>query len=173
MSQGAVVMIRRLFLMAALVSAMLAWGGSASAQGEEEYSAGFYAGRCTDIGDEVRQLDALQFGEGEQIGTPGAPRVLQSTTDDIDDVPVDELTETPHAIVILDGDTQVACGEFGGNVGHDRDEDLVFGLAPLDDSGYVGVAVVDEIGVDDNEGEDDEDDFDVTLYVVYPESLQD
>lgn len=165
-------MTRRLFLIIAVMGATLAWAGGATAQGEDDYSAGLYSGRCGDIGDEVLGLNALQFQEGELHGTPGAPSVLQSDTDDINEASPDELFADPHVIVVSAGDTQVACGEFGGNIGHDRDQDLVFGLAPIDDSGYVGVAVVTDIDVDDNEGDDD-DDFDVTLYVVYPESRQD
>lgn len=161
--------MRRIFLIATAITAMFTWASSASAQGEEEYSAGFYSGRCDSIGDEVRQLDALQFEQGELRGTPGAPDVLQSTTDDIDDVPIDDLLGEPHSIVISAGDTQVACGEFGGNVGGDRDEDLVFGLAAIDDSGYVGVAVVEGLSGDENDGEGD-DDLDVTVYVVHPDS---
>ena len=157
-------MIRRLFLVLTAVSAMLLWSATAYAQGNEEFSAGIYSGRCGDIGDEVRRLNVPQFETGDWQGTQGAPRVLESDTDDIGDVSANELFDTPHVVVVLADADVVACGEIGGHLGDDDDEDLLFGLRPIDDSEYVGVAVVNDI-------DDDDDEFEVEVYVVYPESL--
>lgn len=159
-------MIRRSFLVVAVLSAMLSWGEAAYAQGEEEYDAAIYSGLCDEIGDQVRRLDALQFEIGEWRGTEGAPSVLESETEDIDDVPAEELFDTPHVVIVAAEGEAVACGEFGGLVGVVRDQDLVFGLAPIDESGYVGMTIVDGVS-----REDDDDQFDVNVYVVHPETI--
>ena len=159
-------MIRRSVLVVAVLSAMLSWGEAAYAQGEEEYDAAIYSGLCYEIGDQVRLLDALQFEWGTWEGTEGAPSVLESETEDIDDVPAEELFDTPHVVVVAAEGEAVACGAIGGHVGIDRDQDLVFGLEPIDDSGYVGITIVEGVS-----RENDDDQFDMNVYVIHPETV--
>ncbi|HEV2128918.1 MAG TPA: hypothetical protein VGR22_09895 [Thermomicrobiales bacterium] len=159
-------MISRFVLLLSILAAMFVSIQATSAQGEDQYTAAIVSGRCIDIGEAVLVLDTPQYETGEWRGTEGAPVVLESDNDDIGEVPASVLFDTPHSVVVLEDDDPVACGEFGGLVGVEEDQDLIFGLSPVNDSGYVGVVVVNGVSRDD---EDDE--FEVDVYVIDPESL--
>lgn len=159
-------MISRFVLVLSILAAMFVSIQTASAQGEEQYTAAIYSGRCYDIGDPVLVLDTPQYEIGEWRGTEGAPEVLESNNDNIGEVPASELFDTPHSVVVFEDDEMVACGEFGGLVGVERDQDLVFGLSPVNDSGYVGVVVVNGV----SRGDEDEQ-FEVDVYIIDPESM--
>lgn len=156
-------MFRRSSVLLLVCAAALAWSGAVSAQ-NGDYTAAIHAGMCGELGEEVESLDAPSpKGTGADVGVEGTSVVYHSDTDDDDiAIPDSELVNNPHSIVVFDGDTPVACGEIGGNV-HDG-EDLWIALHEVDDSGYTGVAELDDLL------DDDDDEVEIDLYVVQPTS---
>jgi len=144
------------------LGAALMLGGSAVAQDQPiPVSAAIHAGSCAEPGEQVVALDAFRTGMGSAVGASGVPVVVESSTDDIGRISGQDLTGSPHLIAVFADDAMVACGDIGGVV---DDDDLLVGLSPVDDSGYFGVANVEDIT------DDDDDDLEVDIYVVQPNS---
>jgi hypothetical protein len=84
------------------------------------------------------------------------PVVVESSTDDIGRLSGQDLTGSPHLVAVFVDD---ACGDIGGVT---DDDDLMVGLSPVDESGYFGVANIEDVT------DDDDDDLEVDVYVVQP-----
>ena len=153
--------MRRLLPTSIALGTSLIWGGIATAQVGTDATAAVHSGMCTELGQEVATLDPPRPEDGAWVGVEGLGVVLESETDDV--VSGRVLLDTPHSIVVSAGDTPVACGEIGG---YANDEDLDIGLQPVGDSGYFGVATLDD--VDDDDGGDDDDDVEIDLPVFQP-----
>ena len=144
----------RSFLMPIAVGASLVWGGIGAAQDGGDISAAVHSGGCDDLGQEVASLTVPSSEDGEWAGVDGIGAVLESETDDV--ASGQALLDSPHSIVVFAQGNVVACGEVGGNV---DDEDLDIGLRPVGDSGYFGIAKLNDVrGDDDTDGADDADD---------------
>ncbi len=141
--------------MVALIAA-LGLGGIASAQDNSEVTAAVHSGMCNDLGDEVASLNNPEPESGNWIGVEGIGQVLESETDDV--VDSGDLIDSPHSIVIFAGGEVVACGEVGG---YADDDDLYIGLQPVGNSGYFGIAELDDV-------DDDDDEVEIDLYVFQP-----
>ncbi len=151
-----------------------AQGQSAVAQGD--MPAGIYAGACTDPNPEpVHRLtdvrlsggvtgdaaddddDDVQAGQAGGIGGALVEPVAFSDTE-IDDR-IDALTQQPHVVIIWDSaepNRVLACGQIGGFPV--KDDDLAFGLTEQTDSGYHGIAILDD--------EDDDNEVEIALYLA-------
>lgn len=96
----------------------------------------------------------------ERRGTLSAAEVVYSETDDIQ-FGWDAMLASPHAIVVHESEdymeNYIACGDIGGVVYDDDGNEMVIGLHPVGDSGYSGLAVLNEDG--DSE-------VDVEVYLV-------
>jgi hypothetical protein len=148
-------MMSRGLVLAIAICAALAWGNVATAQ-NGDISAAVHSGACNELGDEVASLNTPQPEGGDWVGVEGLGVVLQSETDDV--VSGQDLIDSPHSVVIFAGGTVVACGEVGGPL---DDEDLYIGLQPVDNSGYFGIAELDDL-------DDDDDEVEIDLYVFQP-----
>ena len=128
----------------------------------ETLVAGIYAGSCADFtGDPVETLRDLTLDSrnAEFRGLNTAMAVLDSDTEL--NIAIGSLLDSPHAIVVGDATAPVACGDIGGLVDlNDDDEDLDIGLWPVDDSGYFGIAEID--------GDDEDNETEVSVYVAVP-----
>jgi hypothetical protein len=149
-----------LSLAAFVLFAVLAEVQVTSAQSDGDHTAAIHAGACGEIGEELVMLNAPQHESGDWLGIEGLAPILESDTEDISDVSGPGLTDEPHSIVMFSGETAVACGEIGGPV---DDDDMIVSIHPVDESGYFGIADIDDI-LDD----DDDDGVEVHLYVVQP-----
>jgi len=125
--------------------------------------AGVFAGSCADFagGEPVEALRDLTLdnANGEARGLPSAMAVLDSDTELR--VSINTFLDSPHSIVIGDPSNPVACGDIGGLVDlNNDDEDLDIGLWPVNDSGYFGIAEID--------GDDDDNETEISVYVAVP-----
>jgi hypothetical protein len=126
-------------------------------------TAGIFAGTCDAPGASVFALTdvALTDDDGRQpsgdpVGAAGAAEVLISDTQR-NGTNIDALIGQPHALVVDGADgTAVACGEIGGYPY--ENEDLYIGPRAQNGSGVAGVALI--------EGDDDDNELDVTAYLV-------
>ena len=126
-------------------------------------SAGIFAGTCDAPGASAFALNdvALTDDDGRQpsgdpVGAAGAAEVLISDTQ-LNGTNIDALIGQPHVLVVNGADgTAVACGEIGGYLY--ENEDLYIGLRAQNGSAVAGVALI--------EGDDDDDEIDVTVYLV-------
>lgn len=126
-------------------------------------TAGIFAGTCDAPGASAFALNdvALTDDDGRQpsgdpVGAAGAAEVLISDTQ-LNGANIDTLIGQPHVLVVNGADgTAVACGEIGGYLY--ENEDLYVGLRAQNDSGVAGVALI--------EGDDDDNELDVTVYLV-------
>jgi hypothetical protein len=104
-----------------------------------------------------------QTSQGQFVGSESASVVERSDDTEIQ-TSLDELVGAPHVVTIFESEgseTIIACGEIGGFVlseDDDDDEDLVIGLREQADSGFAGVAAFDD--------EDDDSELDVDLYLA-------
>ena len=144
--------------MAIVAGVSLVWGSAATAQDSGEVSAAVHGGTCDDLGSEVASLDAPRPDRGDWVGVENLGVVLESETDDV--APGEDLLSSPHSVVVFSEGNPVACGEIGGYV---DDDDLRIGLQPVDDSGYFGIASIDDIDDDD-----DDDEVEIDLSVFQP-----
>jgi plastocyanin len=159
-----------------LISGLIAFGrtptraqdATPGAIGGVSLTAGFpvaiHAGTCdAPVADPEHDLGvALPWGsddddedDDESRGNP--PPTLTLATDETVDATYDDLLDSPHVILVHQNPdvagSYLACGELGGVV---EDGELAITLRPLNDSGIAGVAILDE----------DEDETDVTVYVI-------
>ncbi len=148
--------IKTLGLSALLLGGMAA-GGVVMAQDQQvpAHPANVLAGTCDNL-DPVPKAQlshvTVQVNDGEEqdANTPRgvltASRVLLSSTEDVE-LPLEDILSSAHSISIYlsdaEIDTPIACGEIGGIV---VDENLYFGLWPMNDSGYSGIAHLTEDG---------------------------
>ena len=101
--------------------------------------------------------DDVQAGQAGGIGGALVEPVAFSDTE-IDDR-IDALTQQPHAVIVWDSADRnrvLACGQIGGVPVND--DDLAFGLTEQTDSGYHGIAILDD--------EDDDNEVEITLYLA-------
>lgn len=120
-------------------------GEAPSATGEPAETggmpAGIYAGSCAQ-GDDlelVADLNALRVPDGEAQGATDALPVAAAFTEV--EVAFEEILDGNHVVAVhaeSDADELVACGAIGGIL--DANGALSIGLAPVNDSGVVGVA---------------------------------
>lgn len=144
------------------IAAVLAIAGSllvsetASADTEMfPHPANVHEGSCFDIGAVVAPLGDVSselLVEGaptatEQAETPESAIPVEASVTTIPLAAVD-LLATPHSIVVRQSadkpDLSLLCGDIGGaGMGP---ADLAFGLGPVDDSGYSGIATMHDNG---------------------------
>jgi len=124
-------------------------GSRASAHDEESHPAHIHTGSCPTPGDVVYPLSNV----GADFSVDGTPSAGAETVGSTSAVPVDASVTTvkssladivagEHAIVVHESaeniQNYIACGDVGGAML--GASDLPIGLAPLNDSGYSGVA---------------------------------
>jgi hypothetical protein len=108
-----------------------------------------YSGDCDTIGDEVATLNDVLPEDGDVVGDEKAIKAEMSNTLGalfFLDAAIDE----GMALVVYEDettDTPIACGELGGVNTHDGM--LPIGLGEVDDSGFVGTAVLSYNDVDE------------------------
>lgn len=98
-------------------------------------------------------------GGGEFVGADDASVVEGSEDSDIG-IGLDALLAEPHVIAVFESDgsdTIIACGSIGGFASAD-DDDLAVGLREQNDSGFAGVALLDD--------DDDDNELDVDVYIA-------
>jgi hypothetical protein len=157
-----------LFTLAALLAGgmlFLGISGGVIAQGTpqpmpgmagESHPAHIHNGSCANLGDVVAPLSnvsaqALNNGtptamEGQMMGSASAIPVLSSVT--TVDMSLSDILNGEHAVNVHESaeniGTYVACGDIGGTmIGQ---TDLLFGMAPLNNSGLSGVASLHDNG---------------------------
>ncbi|HEV2107824.1 MAG TPA: cupredoxin family copper-binding protein [Thermomicrobiales bacterium] len=120
----------------------------------EPHPAHIHTGTCGELGDVVVPLDQLALADGEGTGPESARAADVSET--TVNLALTDIIAGGHAINVHESEanigTYIACGDIGGVVVEGR---LIIGLGELNDSGYTGVAVLEENG----------DQTDVTAYV--------
>ena len=113
----------------------------------EVHPAHIHSGTCAELGDVVLPpMDLAHVGaDAEATGAASAIPVKSSLT--VVDMPLQEIIDGDHAInVHLSAEeigTYIACGDIGGAVTIDEDEEegeLVIGLGEVNDSGHTGIA---------------------------------
>lgn len=76
------------------------------------------SGVCDSLGPVVAELGSVQEGQGAAVGVEGTPAVAQGFG--LAPVSFTAMTETPHAVAILDSADEdgrpLACGEIGGSL---------------------------------------------------------
>jgi len=147
---------RRMSRLAAIVAAMMlfagaiaSFGSQASAHGDEAHPAHIHVGDCAAPGEVVFPLSNV----GSSFDVNGTPTAGSEVVGQDSAIPVDASVTTVaasladivaggHAIVIHESaeniGNYIACGAVGGMML--GDSDLPVGLAPLNDSGYSGIA---------------------------------
>ena len=149
---------------ALLLSATVVAGGvglstAQQAPAVETLQASNFATSCADLtGDAVETLEnlLLEKDDADFRGLPSAMVVLQSESEV--DLSMKSMLDSPHSIVIGDPNEPVACGDIGGYVPEEDDDDaddLEIGLMPWGDSGYFGVAHIDGDNNFDADADDD------------------
>jgi hypothetical protein len=141
----------------ALATSIALNGGVTSAQSVDSLPVAIVAGDCTAPGEVVATLEDATAPSGSMQGSETAIPVWESDSEV--DLRLSDLLASPHALLVGDVGSPVACGDIGGVV--DDDDDLMIGLAAVDAPGYSGVA-------DFDGDDDDDDDLDVDVYVVLP-----
>jgi plastocyanin len=120
-----------------------------AAQGDEAelHPAHIHSGTCADLGDVVVPLtDLANIGDdAERTGAISSIPVKSSMT--VVDMPLQEIIDGGHAINVHQSaeeiDVYIACGDIGGVVTMDEDEEeneLIIGLGELNESGHTGIA---------------------------------
>ena len=169
--RGVAMKVTRLLAIPAMVGALalgvVANGVFAQEQGgttaNAPTTAGIFAGTCDVLGASALALNDIGVSDddgrrpsGDPVGAAEAAEVLMSNTEPRD-ANLDDLLAQPHSIVVNGADgTAVACGEVGGSL-YDN-EDLYVGLRAQNGSGVAGVALI--------EGDDDDPELEVTLFLV-------
>ncbi len=137
----------------------MAGTGSALAQDEESTASHpihIHAGTCEELDPNplapldnmVPRIneDAEDESDNQPVGVLTAPNVLVTSSDEID-VAWDDMLAGSHAINVHLSDeevqTYIACGDIGGVV---VDDQLIVALQPLNDSGYMGLAIFQQDG---------------------------
>jgi hypothetical protein len=118
-----------------------------SAQEADSHPAHIHSGSCTTLGDVVYPLNNVSSSP-DMMGTPMAGMMMGATTAipvEMSSTTVDttlaDLTSEAYAINVHESAANIgnyiACGDIGGSV---MGSDLAIGIAPLNDSGFSGVA---------------------------------
>ena len=117
----------------------------AAPAGDGPHPAHIHSGSCAELGDVVVPLTDVAAREGEERGMGSGHPVKGSHTQV--EMPFDEILDGGHAINVHlsaeEIDTYIACGDIMGVVFPDEDDgeqQLVIGLAELNDSGHTGTA---------------------------------
>ena len=150
----------------------LVGSSSALAQDPDEavpaHPAFIQAGDCTDLeANAVGSLNDVELlhndsddEEANQVhGTLSSSPVFYSKSEEVG-FSFDDMLAESHAIAVHESDTDIqtslACGEIGGVVVDDR---LVIALHPVNESGYIGIAILTK----DSDGN-----VDVEIYLAEP-----
>lgn len=139
-------------------------GSCAEAGGEPAYDLGplISYSDLSDLSDINESRADTGLATLEPVPPRGSAAALPVLTlsAELDDTDFEDLLDGgTYALVVLgEAGAAVACGELGGVVYGDE---LAIGLAPVADSGYAGVALLD---VDEETFDDD--DVEVTVYIV-------
>jgi hypothetical protein len=147
---------QRLILGAALLLALASGPPRAPAQEFDAYPADIHQGSCERLGPAVFSLpdlrsafqsDASPVPAVEQMGPAATVPVMMSQT--ALDIPVTNLWEEDHALVIADPDSRIiACGVIGGPMTLQMagmvmpGDQLVVGVGEQENSGYAGIALL-------------------------------
>ena len=147
---------QRLILGAALLLALAGGPPRASAQESDAYPADILKGSCERLGPAVFSLpdlrsefktDASPVPAVEQMGPAATVPVMMSQT--ALDIPVTNLWEENHALVIAEPDGRIiACGVIGGPMTLQMagmvmpGDQLVVGVGEQENSGYAGIALL-------------------------------
>ena len=145
-----------LMVLATLVVSTSAPRASAQDGDRTPHPAHIHDGTCDELGDVVFPLEDVSLvEEGEVQGSRSASPVEVSETEV--ESPLDDILGGRHAVNIhLSAEEigeYIACGNVGGRV---VDGKLAIGLREVNNSGYTGVAVLQE----------DDDETDVTVYLL-------
>ena len=113
----------------------------------EQHPTAIHQGTCDQPGELVAELVSLIAPEGEAVGPAGANAVKQGEA--TVDLPMTDIVGGEHILVAMGGPTYaadrqdeiIACGAIGGVP---VDGVVTFGLAPMNDSSHVGVAMLSE-----------------------------
>ncbi len=153
----------------ALVASLLVPTGAVADDDDDRFGVWIYPGTVEQLGDSPLaslgslesedDLDDLDDIDGLDLSGIEADRFWEDDEDV--DFTIDELTATPHTVIVRADDSEdspiILAGLIAGDL--DNDGDLTIWLEPVDDSGFAGIAHFD---ADDD---DDDDDTDVTVVV--------
>lgn len=170
----------RTFVAGAALAATIGIGGAAGVIAQDsappsDHPAHIHAGTCADLDPNpvaplfnllpigVERDDDGEVAETPEVrGTLTVGDVTYSETDNIE-FAWDDMLASPHAIVVHESEeymeNYIACGDIGGVVFGDDDDEMVIGLHPVGDSGYTGIAMLDA---------DDNGEVDVDVYMSAP-----
>ncbi len=167
------VMVRTLSVLAL---AVFAFATPVLADDDDEFGAYIYEGTVDDFGDrpveEIGELDSLWDDDGDDVddvwrvigGDDPAPNPLWGEDDEDVDLTIEELTATPHVLVVHEGESTstpvIAIGAIEGEVG--ADGTLMIDLEEVDGSGFEGRAHF----APDHDDDDDETDVTVGVWQV-------
>ncbi|MDQ3657607.1 MAG: hypothetical protein M3457_21335 [Chloroflexota bacterium] len=104
-------------------------------------------------------IRAFQASGGEFVG-PEDASVVEGSEDSNIGTDLATLLAEPHVIAVFESegsDTIIACGSIGGFASADDDTDLAVGLREQNDSGFAGIALLDD--------DDDDNELDVDVYI--------
>jgi len=123
------------------------------AKPEESHLAHVHKGTCATLDPAPQQslenVEPRKDSDGnvktDPVGVLTAPRVLFSSTSV--DMKLDDMLADAHAINVhksaAEPNVYIACGDIGGTV---IDDKLFIGLAPLNNSGFFGIATLEKDG---------------------------
>lgn len=113
-----------------------------------------------DNGSQLTGILAFQSsGNVDFVGAEDAS-VVEGSEDSDAGTNLEALLSEPHIVAVFESDgsdTIIACGSIGGFASAD-DNDLAIGLRAQNDSGFAGIAILDD--------DDDDDDLDVDVYIA-------
>ncbi|MDQ3442490.1 MAG: hypothetical protein M3490_02635 [Chloroflexota bacterium] len=104
-------------------------------------------------------IRAFQASGGEFVG-PEDVSVVEGFEDSNVGTDLATLLAESHVIAVFESegsDTIIACGSIGGFMSADDDTDLAVGLREQNDSGFAGIALLDD--------DDDDNELDVDVYI--------
>jgi len=104
-------------------------------------------------------IRAFQASGGEFVG-PEDASVVEGSEDSNIGTDLATLLAEPHVIAVFESegsDTIIACGSIGGFASADDDTGLAVGLREQNDSGFAGIALLDD--------DDDDNELDVDVYI--------
>ena len=105
-------------------------------------------------------IRAFQGSGGGFVG-PDDASVVEGSEDSNVGIDLATLLGEPHVIAVFESegsDTIIACGSIGGFASGDDDVDLAVGLREQNDSGFAGIALLDD--------DDDDNELDVDVYIA-------
>lgn len=114
-----------------------------------------------DNGSRLTGIQAFQSSGGAGIVGAEDAAIAEGSEDSSAGTNLNALLAGPHIVAVFESDgsdTIIACGSIGGFVAADDDNDLAIGLRPQNDSGFAGIAILDN--------DDDNDDLDVDVYIA-------